>query len=302
MEFLCKIDRLEGVYFEKPRMVAYYEMNYGQLEEAKKIFYFKEPKLQTYPINLNNGYDTYIRRQNISKSAIDCTLKYVMSSEFKRNSENVKKIKIFTRGGNLAELMHCYYRKKFTDSTIRVSRYNGDLYIGRHVYYNPKFKPVLTHHEQFLKNVFTETLDEEPNTNEPSDVNKALIGVFQCSFGEFELIYSNHIYGIQAENEFNDFNDLEALNTCHWVTAKQIWCVMKYDAVNYLKYWLQGYLTNVTDIYFAYKNSNGIIDEPIVRKRLSDLPKEYESHWQPNICLEFLYTFLQKVIHGNVSE
>ena len=57
--------------------------------------------------------------------------------------------------------------------------------------------------------------------------------------------------------------------------AKQMWCTLKNDAVTYLKYWLQGYLTNVTDVYFAYKNSSGIINEPIVRKHLSDLPKEY---------------------------
>ena len=70
-------------------------------------------------------------------------------------------------------------------------------------------------------------------------------------------------------------DDLKALNTCRWVMAKQIWWTLKNDAVTYLKCWLQGYLLNVTDIYFAYKSSSGIINEPIVRKRLSDLPKEY---------------------------
>ena len=50
----------------------------------------------------------------------------------------------------------------------------------------------------------SESLVEEPNINKPSDANKAFIGVFQSSFGEFELIYSDHIYGIQTENEFND--------------------------------------------------------------------------------------------------
>ena len=158
MQFLCNIDRSEGVHFIKPRLVAYYEKNYEQMEEAKKILYFKEPKPQTYPINLNDGYHTYIRRQYTSlraNSAIDCSLKHATSSEFKKSVKNIDKINIFTRGGSLAELMHCYYRKKYADCKMRVSRYNGDLYMVRHMYFYPEFKPVLTHHEQFTKNVFT---------------------------------------------------------------------------------------------------------------------------------------------------
>lgn len=75
--------------------------------------------------------------------------------------------------------------------------------------------------------------------------------------------------------EFCFSDDLEALNACNFVLAKQMWSNLRKNPLKHLNYWLQGYLAKATNLYFAYKDQSGIVHEPIVHKRLSDLPKEY---------------------------
>ena len=68
---------------------------------------------------------------------------------------------------------------------------------------------------------------------------------------------------------------MEALNTCRFVMAKQMWSYVKKDYTKYLHYWIEAYLLNATDMYLAYKDSKGFVREPIVYKPVSDLPKEF---------------------------
>lgn len=166
-KFLCAINEddfksrseSEGVYFTKPDLVAYYEKNYDTLEPAKKIFYFKNPNREAYPINLNDGYHRYIGWHSSSldkKTWLNSCLKYEMSSESKVSVENVFKIKIFTLRGTLVDLLEIYYQKKYLKCKVRVTRYNGNLYmIHAKDYGNNKLKPYDTHDDQFRRNVFT---------------------------------------------------------------------------------------------------------------------------------------------------
>ncbi|TMW41205.1 hypothetical protein DOY81_013715 [Sarcophaga bullata] len=199
--------------------------------------------------------------------------------------------------------------KKERKKRIRVSRYNNDLYMlfGNEDYYSAsmtdeKCQQQLGHHYEFRNKVFSESLYYDPNKNEPD--RSLPSGVHHSSFGEFEMIYPGFLYGIQAEEEFNDFDDLEALNACRWVIADVVTDNNNsnnnnYDdddddnRLNYLDFWLNAYLSNVKDIYVAYINSNGIVNKPVVHKHISELPKN--ALWKPRICTGFLYKFLQEV-------
>ena len=68
---------------------------------------------------------------------------------------------------------------------------------------------------------------------------------------------------------------MEALNSCRFVMAKQMWDYLRSSPIKHLNYWLQAYLLNATDIYFAYKDSHGFVCQPIVHKRLSDIPNQF---------------------------
>ena len=71
-------------------------------------------------------------------------------------------------------------------------------------------------------------------------------------------------------------DDMEALNSCRFVIAKQMWYYLRNScSLKYLNYWIQAYLLDATDIYIAYKNSNGCVSEAIVHKSLSELSNEF---------------------------
>lgn len=70
---------------------------------------------------------------------------------------------------------------------------------------------------------------------------------------------------------------MEALNSCRFVMAKQMWQSVRNDPAKHLYYYLQARLANVKDLYLAYKDYNGKVQEPIVHKRASDLANEYVS-------------------------
>lgn len=174
-KFLCKIDPhdvklksgKQSVYFKQPRLVAYYEKDYDSVEPGEKIFYFKRPEPQKYPIDLNLGYDTFTEKKESQYVSLSCCLKYIMTPESEINFENIDKIKIFTRRRCLVDLMEIYYQKRYLSLKIHVTRYNEDLYISRekdseivNSVLNPtnegiNLEPRHTHDGQFLKNVFT---------------------------------------------------------------------------------------------------------------------------------------------------
>ncbi|TMW52460.1 hypothetical protein DOY81_002475 [Sarcophaga bullata] len=162
---------LDAVYFTKPRLVAYcYKRKYN----VKSMNYFKRPKPQDYPINLNAPKSNKLKF--IRDEDLQPVLKYAMSPMFTRNFENLEKIKIFIPRWCLRNIMSCYYRKKRTQETIRVSRYNNDLYMlfGNENYYsawmtNKKCQQQSRHHYEFRNKVFSESLYYNPNKNERTD-------------------------------------------------------------------------------------------------------------------------------------
>lgn len=114
---------------------------------------------------------------------------------------------------------------------------------------------------------------------------------------------------------FKISDDLDALNDCRFVFAKQMWKHLMNKASKYLNYWLQAYLCNVKEIYIGYKTDDGIIDQPLELNYVRDLPKVntfiyilvfikskkliflclQNRDWKPAICTGFLYEFLQNI-------
>ena len=125
---------LETVYFTKPCLIGYYEKKHDILEPAKKIYYFRNPTSEDYPINLNTHKSKFT-----CVDVLQPKLRYAMSSPiFEKNDKNRNKIKIFTSEWCLNRVMSSYYHEIREPQTIRVSRYNSDLYIlfGDEEYYS----------------------------------------------------------------------------------------------------------------------------------------------------------------------
>ncbi|XP_037816084.1 decapping nuclease DXO homolog [Lucilia sericata] len=287
----------KSVFFSKPKLVAFYDYNYGKITTAKRMNYFQNLKSNIYPINLNDGFEKYIPRESAMYSRnIDLSLKYDMSVAGERDSvENMEKTKVITRRGTLVYIMQSYYCKKYSDELIiRVSRYNGHIYmvLEEEDESTHKLIPYQTHHSRLEKLLFTDSPGKPPNLDEPYDENIELVGVHRSNFGKYDIIYSGEIQGIISQDEIKDFDDLEALNDCRFVFSKQMWKKYKNDN-KYLKFWLQAYLANVQDLYIGYKIKDNIIEEPLEHKVAGDIPNNV--YWKPSVCTGFLYDFLQHV-------
>lgn len=113
-----------AIHLSNTRIVGYYERQWNDIKPAKRIRYFIKPAKEIYPIDLNNGYKEYIMTRNYSKN-LDLCLNYVLTSE--EHEKNQNNTKVYIRYGTLVHIMKSLYYGKYM--SIRVSRYNADLYI-----------------------------------------------------------------------------------------------------------------------------------------------------------------------------
>lgn len=51
---------------------------------------------------------------------------------------------------------------------------------------------------------FSESFNGTPKINEPCDENKSLLGVHRSGLGQFDIIYTGLMYGIQSQREFKE--------------------------------------------------------------------------------------------------
>lgn len=150
----------KGVYFTKPRLVTFLDYNYGKITHAKRINYYKKPTDEQYPLDLNVDLLSYRRREpEMYSKHIDLSLKYCMSSSTKNpnDMENVEKTKVITRRGTLVAIMEYYYSRFNVDLIVRVSRYNGNLYMVKEEYDGSKeeLKSAHTHHRRLDQLLFS---------------------------------------------------------------------------------------------------------------------------------------------------
>lgn len=79
-----------------------------------------------------------------------------------------------------------------------------------------------------------------------------------------------------------------------------MWKSIKHKENKYIKYWLQSYLANVSDIYIGYKDEDGFIHEPIEYIKASDLPKVNYSFTYYEFNLKFcMFNF--RINFGNLQ-
>ncbi|XP_037808824.1 decapping nuclease DXO homolog [Lucilia sericata] len=284
------------VYFKKPELVAYYDYLDGFIVKASSIKYLKHPDTLSYPMDLNKGFHEYTMPKTVSLSRqIKPSLIYYDSlSDDLDDTKNMRKTKVITRRGTLVRLMETHYNNVITDLTIRVTRYNGNLYmiLDQKELSDSELNPVHTHHKHLERFIFSDAPDIPPILYEPIDENFYQIGVHRSSFGKYDIIYSGEMQGIISNEEIEDF-DARTLNDCRFVFTKQMWWSYKDQDTKYLRIWLQSYLANVQDLYIGYKNRHGIIEKPIEHNKAKDLPKD--RFWKPVICTGFLHEFLENV-------
>ncbi|XP_073815684.1 decapping and exoribonuclease protein Rai1-like isoform X2 [Musca autumnalis] len=278
------------IILESPRLLGFYSYFYEVFEPSNYIKYFKEPKLSRYPLDLNMGYSkarccvtgTYDSRLNVP-------LRYAIGNIDGLKSNGISAINVYTSRRVLFSLMEWCYGKY--DFHVLVTRFNGSLYMAGEPAAGLE-KPQQLHHKQLEQYLFADSPDNEPNTEEPIDMNIALSALHRANVGKFSLIYAGEVQGIISDKKLENLTDMDLLNQCRFVFTKQMWDTAKKEHY-FLRYWIQSRLSNIEDLYVAYKNTHGIVEKPIEHHNVSDIPKLFS--WKPEVCYGFLHKFLENV-------
>lgn len=67
-----------------------------------------------------------------------------------------------------------------------------------------------------------------------------------------------------------------------------MWRSLKDNNLKLLKYWLLAYLSNINDLYLAYKEPNAMVREPIEHLKVCDIPKVSNWTYKTNVNIQFL--------------
>ncbi|XP_073815683.1 decapping and exoribonuclease protein Rai1-like isoform X1 [Musca autumnalis] len=296
--FLMDISRRDILYFqfdskyilEPPQLLGLYEYNYEHFEAAKYLKYFKEPQSMHYPFDLNKGYSAtrYTLPCKLA-SRLHLPLKYDMTIN-KDQTTKSSTTPIYTSRRVVTKLMEFCYSKD--DFYIWITRFNGSFYISGELSCLLDENPKNMHHQRLEKYLFADSPDNEPNTEEPIDMNIALSALHRANVGKFSLIYAGEVQGIISDKKLENLTDMDLLNQCRFVFTKQMWDTAKKEHY-FLRYWIQSRLSNIEDLYVAYKNTHGIVEKPIEHHNVSDIPKLFS--WKPEVCYGFLHKFLENV-------
>ncbi|XP_075148330.1 uncharacterized protein LOC142222201 [Haematobia irritans] len=304
-KFLLKIEDLKWYeqrrnFFERPRLTGLYNVDYDKFYPSDTIKYHLKSKNQiVYPLDLNgtSEFSLKYRTQKHFYHGLMHTIfggTSMFAKEKEEHAGDIELTNVYSRHGVLENIMEFCYGKLYFN--VLVSRCNGQLFIIKELEKEEEFdrSQVVFHHMRLSELVFRDSQSAVEDGRKEYDDNRFQILTHKTSLGRYNLHYVGRTQGILANGQdCMKINDLRTLNNQRFVAVKQMWAEMKGNEQRLLKYWLQGYLSNIKDLFIAYKDSDGIVREPMEHFRLCDIPKKCS--WKPNVCTVFLLSFLNKV-------
>uniref|UniRef100_A0A1L8EBH2 Decapping nuclease n=1 Tax=Haematobia irritans TaxID=7368 RepID=A0A1L8EBH2_HAEIR len=219
----------------------------------------------------------------------------MMSTEGSNCSNAVKNkhstVKVYTGRRALTQIMEWPYENKY-DFNLWISRYNNELYMTGVLSY---LNNTCSHHDRLQQLLFSDSPDEIPNIDDIPNRTMGQSVLHQSKIGKYTLLYAGEAQGIISDKKIENFDDIDALDKCRFVFTKQLWKNLNpwVKQRKLLKFWIQSYLSNVDDLYVAYKNDDGNVTLPIEYIKVSTIPQE--QFWKPSVSFGFLHYFLEQV-------
>ncbi|XP_073815682.1 decapping and exoribonuclease protein Rai1-like [Musca autumnalis] len=291
-------------YMTRPRIVKIYDINYTRFTPAKKLSYlFKTPNLSEYPLDISSDLGTPIELKYSTQTGLLNPLLHTYfgcdenendlddSCVNRKNNhnKNVEMIDVYSRRGALEKIMAFCYDKN--DFGILVSRYNGKIFMIERPKNEETFEKEQTgntHHRRLIQITSVAVTPDESNGN---DDNIFQTAVYEANLAKYNLHYGGRTQFIKIADESK--NNLSDMNKIDHVAVKQMWSTIRDKNIKLLRYWLQGYLANVRELYLAYKDQRGIVQSPMECYKSCEIPKK--CYWKPSVCTTFLNVFLDKV-------
>ncbi|XP_037955654.1 decapping nuclease DXO homolog [Teleopsis dalmanni] len=254
--------------------------------------YFKEPKV---PLNLNEGFETYIfRNQNFYKKPMKQIEKYVLDNGITvLNTAHQGNTQICCRRSVLDAIMKTpYLYGKSFEWTIYATKFDNVIYLTNHDTYKQFRRVTDSHHFKFRQFCLSDAPKKAIVSDTPIDENIQTYCIYRTTLKSFDLIYSAEVVGIISDTEVKDLKNMTELNACRFIWMR---LTTPYGPTKekYLHWWLQCYLANVSTMYVGCKTRHGIINEKPNWVNPYKIAKS--NSWNINVGTTFLEKFLRNI-------
>ncbi|XP_045455022.1 decapping and exoribonuclease protein-like [Melitaea cinxia] len=161
---------------------------------------------------------------------------------------------------------------------------------------------------KFEQYMLSDKPDGQPNPNLPVDETEEFSLVFATNLNRHKIIYGAEMDGIRCDkmpvSPVPQSNNPEAI--IQYLSSKEFIELKTNRHIEFSrqeknfkrfktkKWWCQSFLVGVDKILCGCRNDNGIVEELKLYK-ISDLPRISKRLWDPNVCFNFLDTFLTYV-------
>nr|XP_034841214.1 decapping and exoribonuclease protein-like isoform X2 [Maniola hyperantus] len=159
---------------------------------------------------------------------------------------------------------------------------------------------------KFEQYMLSDRPDVEPNPNVPVDETEEFSLVFTTHLNHHKIVYGAEMDGIRCDKrpvsalpdaEANPDNIVQYLSSNEFIELKTSRHIessrqeINFRRFKTKKWWCQSFLVGIDTLVCGYRNDVGIVEELKVYN-VKDLANISEKYWKPNICFNFLDTFL----------
>ncbi|XP_049887355.1 decapping and exoribonuclease protein-like [Pectinophora gossypiella] len=298
--------------FQRPNVIGYIGLENVQF--ARNIC----DKPVKYDLNLH--IDKAKRKPEDLDVKLTELLKFLLEHERRLNfplENDIEKAKFFCYRG-LMTCIACTPYENREPWKIMVILHKGNIYLcardtedklKRKLNMTDKEKMFTSWGYKFEQFILSDAPNSDPNPNIPVDETKEFSLVFTTSLNRHTVVYGAEMDGIRCDKapvpplpkpELRAEAIVDYLATKEFIELKTNRHIEFPNQENSFrrfktkKWWCQSFLVGVDTILCGFRNDDGIVEE-LKTFHVKDLPKMSQRFWNPNVCFNFLDTFLTYV-------
>ncbi|CAH0699004.1 unnamed protein product [Spodoptera exigua] len=304
--------------FDRPKIIGYIGLE--NLKYARRI----GNERVRYDLNLR--LDEAIHRPQDLDVRLNDLLKFLLEHERRLNfpiENNLDEAKFFCYRGLMTCVACTPYENREPWKIVAIL-HKGSIYLcardteeklNRKLNMTERDKQFTSWGYKFEQFLLSDEPDSEPNPDVPVDENEEFSLVFTAHLNRHTVVYGAEMDGIRCDKEtvnkppselgpeaivkyLSTKEFIELKTNRHIEHPKQETSFRRFKAK---KWWCQSFLAGIDTILCGYRNDDGIVEE-LKYWKIRDLVKMSQRFWNPNVCFNFLDTFLTYVKRCLVRE
>lgn len=287
-----------------PKIVGYYSLDKDRNfhPDLSQLRYFVAPSGRKVNFNLNKGFEQFVdKAPNFERDEkVDHLLKFIethFEKLAKPDQDRVLPYDFICLRGVLKRLMMATFQKE--DWSVCAINFKGSIYMWiceKEYLQYPDQEKFVHWGCQFKNYMFGKTPNSESDGDIPANSNEEFCVMFSSLVNNASILHGVKIDGVDSDTIIGEDNEtLDGVKLVEVKTSRIVFNhknVRKSYAMKALKWFSQGFLVGMEDIYLGFRDNQGIVQE-VVKTPIKSLPDEAFGLWNKNGCLKFMDAFLQ---------